>query len=107
MATKGTTWLARRSRDLVPALLALAIREWLTADDDVAERELVPVPESVIQNRLVSTGRSGQGERPGSVIQNRPSEHGPSGPVRAAGAGLRPEPLRELNNASMAVTGCT
>jgi len=107
MATKGTTWLARRSRDLVPTLLALAIREWLTADDDVAERELVPVPESVIQNRLVSTGRSGQGERPGSVIQNRPSEHGPSGPVRAAGAGLRPEPLRELNNASMAVTGCT
>ena len=70
MATKGTTWLARRSRDLVPALLALAIREWLTADDDIAEREdvpdreLVPVPESVIQNRLVSTGRLGPCERP-------------------------------------------
>ena len=48
MATKGTTWLARRSRDLVPALLALAIREWLTADDDVIEREreLVSVSEN-------------------------------------------------------------
>ena len=76
MATKGTTWLARRSRDLVPALVALAIREWLTADDDVAERELAPAPESVIQNRLASTRRLGQGERPGSVIQNRPTEHG-------------------------------
>jgi lysophospholipase L1-like esterase len=49
MATKGTTWLARRSRDLVPALVALAIREWLHADDeadDVTERELVPISEN-------------------------------------------------------------
>jgi hypothetical protein len=45
MATKGTTWLARRSRDLVPALLAMAVREWLTAGDEVMERELVPVSE--------------------------------------------------------------
>ncbi|HEV2254407.1 MAG TPA: hypothetical protein VGS06_14530, partial [Streptosporangiaceae bacterium] len=45
MATKGTAWLARRSRDLVPALLAMAVREWLTAEDEVAERELVPVSE--------------------------------------------------------------
>ena len=46
MATKGTTWLARRSRDLVPALLSLAIREWLSADDDMAEPDLVPVSET-------------------------------------------------------------
>ena len=84
MATKGTTWLARRSRDLVPALVALAIREWLTADDDVAERELAPAPESVIQNRLVGTARSGQGERPGSVIQKRPVR---AAARTAAGAG--------------------
>jgi lysophospholipase L1-like esterase len=45
MATKGTTWLARRSRDLVPALLAMTVREWLTAEDEVTERELVPVSE--------------------------------------------------------------
>jgi hypothetical protein len=32
MATKGTAWLVRRSRDLVPALVALAMREWLTGD---------------------------------------------------------------------------
>jgi hypothetical protein len=29
MATKGTAWLVRRSRDLVPALAGLALREWL------------------------------------------------------------------------------
>jgi len=29
MATKGTAWLVRRSRDLVPALVGLALREWL------------------------------------------------------------------------------
>jgi lysophospholipase L1-like esterase len=29
MATKGTAWLVRRSRDLVPALAGLAMREWL------------------------------------------------------------------------------
>ena len=46
MATKGTMWLARRSRDLVPALLSLAIREWLSADDDMAEPDLVPVSET-------------------------------------------------------------
>ena len=45
MATKGTTWLARRSRDLVPALVAMAVREWLTSEDEVTERELVPVSE--------------------------------------------------------------
>ena len=72
MATKGTTWLARRSRDLVPALLALAIREWFTDDDDVTGRELVPVPESVIQNRLVSTGRLGPCERPVYVGRRKP-----------------------------------
>jgi lysophospholipase L1-like esterase len=31
MATKGTAWLVRRSRDLVPALVGLALREWLGA----------------------------------------------------------------------------
>jgi len=36
MATKGTAWLIRRSRDLVPALVGLAVREWLAGgpDDD-------------------------------------------------------------------------
>ena len=43
MATRGTAWLLRRSRDLVPALAALAIREWLSAYDEMEERELVPV----------------------------------------------------------------
>jgi hypothetical protein len=33
MATKGTAWLVRRSRDLVPALVGLAVREWLAGED--------------------------------------------------------------------------
>jgi hypothetical protein len=41
MATKGTGWLLRRSRDLVPALAALAVREWLTADNG-QERDISP-----------------------------------------------------------------
>jgi hypothetical protein len=46
MATKGTAWLVRRSRDLVPALVALALREWLRGSEgrdargpDNAERD--------------------------------------------------------------------
>jgi hypothetical protein len=41
MATKGTAWLFRRSGDLVPALAALAVREWLTADGE-PERDISP-----------------------------------------------------------------
>jgi lysophospholipase L1-like esterase len=33
LATKGTAWVLRRSTDLVPALLALAVRDWLTAGE--------------------------------------------------------------------------
>ena len=41
MATKGTAWLVRRSRDLVPALAALAVHEWLGADNGT-ERDVAP-----------------------------------------------------------------
>ena len=52
MATRGTAWLLRRSLDLVPALAALAVREWLSAYNgmqerhETEERELVPVGKS-------------------------------------------------------------
>jgi hypothetical protein len=49
MATKGTAWLIRRSRDLVPALVGLAVREWLT-DADESEED--------------SAGRDGAGREP-------------------------------------------
>jgi len=55
MATKGTAWLVRRSRDLVPALVGLAVREWLglgreepepeTTEPETTEPEY-PEPES-------------------------------------------------------------
>jgi hypothetical protein len=39
MATKGTAWLVRRSRDLVPALVGLAVREWLGPAHEDPESE--------------------------------------------------------------------
>jgi lysophospholipase L1-like esterase len=39
MATKGTAWLVRRSRDLVPALAGLAVREWLSSGLDGADQD--------------------------------------------------------------------
>jgi lysophospholipase L1-like esterase len=50
MATKGTAWVARRSTDLVPSLLAMAFAEWRSgggAELDVPELELAgPAPEA-------------------------------------------------------------
>jgi hypothetical protein len=50
MATKGTAWLVRRSRDLVPALVGLAVREWLGLGREKPEPETTepeyPEPES-------------------------------------------------------------
>ncbi len=37
MATKGTAWLFRRSRDLVPALTALAVHEWWHGEGQTAD----------------------------------------------------------------------
>jgi hypothetical protein len=50
MATKGTAWLVRRSRDLVPTLVGLAVREWLGLRPEEPEPETTepkyPEPES-------------------------------------------------------------
>jgi lysophospholipase L1-like esterase len=42
MATKGTAWVARRSTDLVPNLLALAYAEWRSGEADL---EASPEPD--------------------------------------------------------------
>jgi len=54
MATRGTAWLVRRSRDLVPALLGLAVREWLGVGHEDPEPESTK-PE---YTELESTGLS-------------------------------------------------
>jgi lysophospholipase L1-like esterase len=51
MATKGTAWLVRRSRDLVPTLVGLALREWLGIGREELEREGA-APEPVNLNVL-------------------------------------------------------
>lgn len=54
MATKGTAWLVRRSRDLVPALVGLAVREWLGRDDPgpgLESPELEPVNLNALSRR--------------------------------------------------------
>jgi hypothetical protein len=50
MATKGTAWLVRRSRDLVPTLAGLAVREWLGLGREEPEPELEPDPEPEPEN---------------------------------------------------------
>jgi lysophospholipase L1-like esterase len=56
MATKGTVWVLRRSTDLVPALVGLAVRDWLTGEEipeitvgggtsEGPARDMVPVSE--------------------------------------------------------------
>jgi lysophospholipase L1-like esterase len=45
MATKGTAWVMRRSRDLVPALVALAVREWLSGSQEL-EPDGIPLPDN-------------------------------------------------------------
>lgn len=60
MATKGTAWLVRRSRDLVPTLLGLAVREWLsggreTEQDSAGQDSTGREP----ANLSVLSGRSG------------------------------------------------
>jgi lysophospholipase L1-like esterase len=54
MATKGTAWVLRRSTDLVPALLALAVREWL-----IRGPEPIPVPEPTPTSNLNAFTGSG------------------------------------------------
>ena len=55
MATKGIAWLVRRSRDLVPALVGLAVREWLAGEDPAGE-------DSAGQDG--AAGRTGPGANP-------------------------------------------
>jgi hypothetical protein len=56
MTTKGTAWLVRRSRDLVPALVGLAVREWLGLGREEPESENTepkyPEPESTGLERV-------------------------------------------------------
>ena len=40
MATKGTAWLVRRSGDLMPALVGLAVRVWLSSGLDGADQHI-------------------------------------------------------------------
>jgi lysophospholipase L1-like esterase len=46
MTTKGTLWVVRRSRDLVPGLLTMAVREWLgrQAERPWAGQEAIMAP---------------------------------------------------------------
>ena len=81
MATKGTAWLVRRSRDLVPALVGLAVREWLAGEGAESEED--------------GAGRDGAGREP--VNLNVLS--GPSGNLQLNGW-LPLAPLKVRNRLS-------
>jgi lysophospholipase L1-like esterase len=50
MATKGTAWLIRRSRDLVPALAGLAVREWLGIGHEEPDPEITEPKYTDLEN---------------------------------------------------------
>jgi hypothetical protein len=69
MATKGTAWLVRRSRDLVPALVGLAVREWLAGED--APEEDGAGQDSTGQD---GAGRDSAGREPANLnVLSKPS----------------------------------
>lgn len=46
MATKGTAWVAKRSTDLVPNLLAMAFAEWRAGPQEPSVMDLPELPEN-------------------------------------------------------------
>ena len=84
MATKGTAWLVRRSRDLVPALAGLAVREWLGREE----------PEST-ETENPGTGGRGAAREAANLNALRRS----SGNLRLHG-GLPSAPLKVRNRLS-------
>jgi S1-C subfamily serine protease len=97
MATKGTAWLVRRSRDLVPALVGLAVREWLGLQDPEPEPKGT-VLEPVNLNAL--SGRSGNLELYERLplarlkVRNRVSERN-EGTKPYHGTDLRARPMSQ------------
>ena len=94
MATKGTAWLVRRSRDLVPSLVRLAVREWLAGADapedgrDDARRDDARRDDA----RRDDAGQDGAGRPPVNLnVLSRPSgnlrlNRGlPSAPLKVGG----------------------
>jgi hypothetical protein len=74
MATKGTAWVLRRSTDLVPSLLAMAVTEWRAS------------------RRPLPAGRCGE-----AVEQERFGPGQPDGAEDTAAAGLGPSHLSSPN----------
>ena len=70
MATKGTAWLVRRSRDLMPALVGLAVREWLSSGLEGTDQDRSDQGRSEQDHE----GRDGAGREPVNLnVLSRPS----------------------------------
>jgi hypothetical protein len=68
MATKGTAWLVRRSRDLVPALMGLAVREWLGLGRELAAE--------TTETSEITEPKYPEPESTGSAVVSRKIRHG-------------------------------
>ena len=104
MATKGTAWLFRRSRDLVPALVGLAVREWLTGEGapeedgagrDGAGRE--PVNLNVLSRPSGNLGLNRRLPLAPLKVRNRLSERNERTKPHS-GTELRAEPMSQTND---------
>jgi hypothetical protein len=57
MATKGTAWVLRRSTDLVPSLLAMAVMEWRAGrSPDLAAGPDIRIPGQLQAQRATAAG---------------------------------------------------
>ncbi|HXJ25392.1 MAG TPA: SGNH/GDSL hydrolase family protein, partial [Streptosporangiaceae bacterium] len=105
MATKGTAWLVRRSRDLVPALVGLAVREWLglSRDDPEPESTDLEYPGLEPVNLNVLSRRSGNLELYERLplarlkVRNRVSDRN-EGTKPHDGSELRARPMSQTYN---------
>jgi len=85
MATKGTVWVVRRSRDLVPSLLAMAIKEWLgrQAERPWAGQEAVMAPSWNPIGPVAPIALAGP--VPPTALAEAAAQPGPAGAVEPAG----------------------
>jgi lysophospholipase L1-like esterase len=65
MATKGTAWVAKRSTDLVPNLVAMAFAEWRAGQPDVETAVPVTAPAAPVPDPAAPATISGAGSKPG------------------------------------------
>jgi len=103
MLTKGTTWFLRRSVDLIPYLVWMAINEWLICLRSRLRGSLSLTPRARLESTHVSTRRARA--RPVATGHDHPALEHPSGGLGAGGVRRDPSAVhgqRDRGRAALA-----